>query len=73
MISNLRIVLGVDVLPGNQNHSSYTLPYLFDLLDKLPQAMRPYFIRGDIGFGTDNIIKECEKRNLDYLFKLRCF
>ena len=72
MIANLRIILGVDVLPGNQNHSSHTLPYLFDFLDKLSKPMRPNFIRGDIGFGTDNIMKECESRNIDYLFKLRC-
>ena len=72
MIANLRIILGVDVLPGNQNHSAYTLPHLFDFLDKLSKPMRPSFIRGDIGFGTDGIIKECELRNIDYLFKLRC-
>lgn len=72
MIANLRIILGVDVLPGNQNHSSHTLPYLFDFLDKLSKPMQPNFIRGDIGFGTDNIMKECESRNIDYLFKLRC-
>jgi hypothetical protein len=72
MIANLRIILGVDILPGNQNHSIHTLPHLFDFLDKLPESMHPSFIRGDIGFGTDNIIKECESRNIGYLFKLRC-
>ena len=72
MIANLRIILGVDVLPGNQNHSTYTRPGLFDFLDKLPEATLPSFIRGDIGFGTDGIMKECESRNINYLFKLRC-
>lgn len=72
MIANLRIILGVDVLPGNKSHSIHTRPYLFDFLDKLPESMHPSFIRGDIDFGTDGIIKECEQRNINYLFKLRC-
>lgn len=72
MIANLRIILGVDVLPGNKNHSIHTKLYLFDFLDKLPKSMHPSFLRGDIDFGTDGIIKECESRNIDYLFKLRC-
>jgi len=71
MIANLRLMLGVDVLPGNQNHSIYTKPILFDFLDKLPKSMLPFMVRGDIGFGTDNIIKECEARNINYLFKLK--
>ena len=72
MIANLRLMLGVDVLPGNQNHSIYTKPVLFDFLDQLPKSMLPFMVRGDIGFGTDNIIKECEARNINYLFKLKC-
>lgn len=72
MIANLRIILGVDVLPGDKNHSIHTKSYLFDFLDKLPKSMHPSFLRGDVDFGTDGIIKECESRDIDYLFKLRC-
>jgi len=71
MIANIRMILDVEVMPGNENASSHTLPHLFSWLDALPIEQRPEFIRGDCAFGTNAVMSECEKRNLPYLFKLK--
>lgn len=71
MIANLRMVLDVEVMAGNESSSNKTMPYLFAWLDELPIEQRPRFIRGDCNFGTDAVMHECEARNQDYLFKLK--
>lgn len=71
MIANIRMILDVEVMPGDENSSSHTLPYLFAWLDTLPTEHRPEFIRGDCAFGSDQVMTACEKRNLFYLFKLK--
>ncbi len=60
MIANLRIVLDVEVQAGNQSHSNNSLPGLLALLKRLPADSKPEFVRGDIGYGTDNFMKEME-------------
>ena len=70
-IANLRLVLDVEVQPGNMSSASHTAPGLWELLDRLPCNLWPQFIRGDCAFGTDNIMNEAEKRALPYLFKLK--
>jgi len=70
-IANLRLVLDVDVQPGNQTPGTYARRALFDLIESLPEDARPAFIRGDISFGTEATMKEAEQRGVDYLFKLR--
>lgn len=71
MIANLRLVLDVEVMPGNTGQSSHSLPGLLSLLDGLPPEKRPQFTRGDCDWGNDGIIKEFESRNYKYLFKLK--
>lgn len=71
MIANLRLVLEVEVQAGNQSQSSYSLPGLLKLLDKLPKESRPYLVRGDCDWGTDKIMQELETRKQGYLFKLK--
>jgi len=70
-IANLRLVLDVEVQAGNRSASKYTSPGLFAFLDSLARERWPKFVRGDIAFGTENVMRECETRRLDYLFKLR--
>jgi len=70
-IANLRLVLDVEIQPGNQTASSFSRPGLFRFLDALPPAARPAFIRGDIAFGNEGTMAEAEARGIDYLFKLR--
>jgi len=71
LIANLRLILDVEVQPGNQTAGKYARPGLFNLLESLPEGARPAFIRGDISFGSEATMKEAEKRGVDYLFKLR--
>jgi hypothetical protein len=70
-VANLRLVLDVELQPGNQTAAKYTSPGLFAFLDSLPRELRPAFFRGDCAFGNDGMMVGCETRAMDYLFKLR--
>ena len=71
LIANLRLVLDVEVQPGNHTAGKYARSGLFTLIESLPEGARPAFIRGDISFGSEETMKEAENRGVDYLFKLR--
>ena len=71
MIANIRMILDVEVMPGNESASRYTRPALFSWLDSIPTDQRPQFIRGDCNFGTDAVMIDCETRDQAYLFKLK--
>ena len=69
--SSLRLVLDVDVQPGNQCSSAHAQPKLWAYIDDLPKEKRPTFIRGDNAFGNEHMMLEAENRAVDYLFKLK--
>ncbi len=69
--ANIRLILDVDVQPGNQTAACYTQPGLWAFLDRLPREAWPRFLRGDCDWGNEGAMCEAEKRGLDYLFKLR--
>jgi hypothetical protein len=71
MMANLRLVLDVEVKAGNPSHSNYSLPGLMELLNKLNATQRPYCVRGDMGWGTDNVMLDLENIQQNYLLKLR--
>ena len=71
MMANLRLVLDVEVQAGNQSHSNDSLPGLVALLNRLPADGKPEFVRGDIGWGTDNAMTQMEAIGQPYLFKLK--
>jgi len=70
-VCGLRLMLGVDVLAGNESHAHYTLPGLVKLLDSLPAQKRPKLVRGDAGLGVEPMLCALEERGQSYLFKLR--
>ena len=70
-IAAIRMVLDVEVQAGNQMASQYAQPGLWSWLDKRPRERWPALVRGDIAWGTERMMLECEKRKLPYLFKLR--
>lgn len=70
-VANLRISLGVEVLPGNEHSAAKGLPGLWQTLDKLPRHQWPTFSRGDCGYGSEGVMLEHEERELPYLFKMR--
>jgi hypothetical protein len=70
-VSGLRLMLGVDVLAGNQSHANHTLPGLLRILDGLASSRRPQLVRGDAGIAGEPMFKALEDRGQRYLFKLR--
>jgi len=71
VMAQTRLVLDVAVLPGNEHTSNHTLPELQRVLIDLPRDMWPSLLRGDCGFGTEDIMAWCESVGLAYLFKQR--
>ena len=70
-IANLRLILDVEVQPGNQMAASYTAPDLWSLLDRIPRHQWPEFIRGDCAFGSDGVMRVAEEKGVPYVFKLK--
>lgn len=71
VISAMRMVLNVDVHPGNETASEFAHPGLFGWLDAHPKEQWPALLRGDSAWGTERTMNEAESRGLPYLFKLR--
>ena len=71
MLSSLRLVLRVDVLPGNQYNVAYATNGLWTLLDHLGPARWPTLLRGDKSWGVEPVMAGAEQRGLAYLFRLR--
>ena len=70
-ISRIRLILDVEVQPGKKTASCYTMPRLWRYLDGISPSAWPSLIRGDCAFGNEGVMVEAEKRQLNYLFKLR--
>lgn len=70
-MANTRLVLDVEVRPGNETAACYTMPGLWAMLDKMPHAQWPVFLRGDCAFGNERDMNDAEGRGLKYLFKIR--
>lgn len=71
MIANLRLVLDVEVKSGIEVAASHSSPGLWELLDRLPRTSWPRFIRGDCDWGTEDVMRLAEQKQVNYLFKLR--
>ena len=71
MMANLKLILDVEVKPGNQGSSSHSLPGLVEWLDRLPKACWPEFVRGDCDWGSDPVMSDLEARGCHYLFKMK--
>ena len=71
LMANIRLVLDVEVQPGDQSHSSHSMPGLMNLLQKLPEGCKPSFIRGDCDWGNDAVMTALENNSYRYLFKLK--
>lgn len=71
MAANLRLVMDVEIRPGDEHTSNHTAGGLWALLERLGRGRWPAVLRGDAGFGNEPIMVEAERRGLPYLFKLR--
>ena len=71
LMAGLRLVLGAEVQAGNEAASSNAQPGFWTYFDTLPPESRPVFLRGDIGWGSERMMKEAEQRDQGYLFKIK--
>ena len=71
LMAGTRLVLDVDVAPGNRHRSKSAAPSLWALLDRLGREHWPRLVRGDKDWGSEGNMASCEGAGLDYLFKLR--
>ena len=71
MMSNLRLVLGVDVQPGDQHNVKHGQDGLWSLLDRLGRSRWPALLRGDVAWGIEPVMARAEQEGLAYLFRLR--
>jgi len=69
-ISNLRLVLDAVLGSGKQHTSGHAKAALGRLLDELGER-GPALVRGDCGYGNEDIIDVCEQRACAYLLRLR--
>src|SRR5215510_7386541 len=69
-MGNLRLVLDAVLTSGKQHTSGHGKAPLMRLLDELGEAA-PALVRGDCGYGNQDIIEVCEQRGLPYLLRLR--
>ena len=69
-MANTRLVLDVEIRPGNESAAKYTMPGLWAFLEGLPRAAWPAFIRGDCNYGTERDMGDAEARGVPYLFNL---
>ena len=70
-VANIRMVLDMEVQPGNQTAPSFALPELWSFLDGLEEKDRPLFLRGDSHWGSEKAMLGAEERKLGFLFKLK--
>ena len=70
-MGNTRLVLDVEIRPGNESAAKYTMPGLWVFLEGLPREAWPAFIRGDCNYGTERDMCDAEARGVAYVFKLR--
>ena len=69
-VGNLRLVLDMQMRSGKQHSSGHAKEGLAKLLDELG-TRGPALVRGDCGYGNQDIIEVCEKRDRRYLLRLR--
>jgi hypothetical protein len=70
-LANLRLILRVDVLPGDEYNVAHATDGLWSLLDHLGPDRRPALLRGDKSWGIERVMARAEQNNLKYLFRLR--
>ena len=69
-VGNLRLVLDAVLSTGKQHTSGHAKAAMARLLDELGDNA-PALVRGDCGYGNEDIIDVCEQRDLRYLLRLR--
>src|SRR5262249_27188005 len=71
MLSDLRLVLRVEVDPGDQHNPKHGAAGLWSLLAQLGRERWPRLLRGDAEWGNEAVMARAEQEGLPYLFRLR--
>src|SRR3954469_9763436 len=71
LMANLRLVLGVDVQPGNEHPPKHGQAGLRPLLPPLGRRRWPGSGGGGVAWGVEPVISRAEREGLAYLFRLR--
>ena len=71
ILVNLRLVLDVDVMPGNEHAANHAAPGLWALLKRIGRDRWPRMLRADKSFCSDALMTRCEAEGLPYLLRLR--
>ena len=71
MMGGLRLVLDVQVEPGNEHLPVHAAPALRSLLDRIGPERYPALLRGDSAWGNEAAMREAERREIPFLFRLR--
>jgi hypothetical protein len=71
LMGNLRLVLGVDVHPGNEHTPKHGQDGLWSLLHRLGRERWPALLRGDVAWGVEPVMSRAEQERVPYLFRLR--
>jgi Transposase DDE domain group 1 len=71
ILANLRLVLDVAVMPGNEHTANHAAPGLWALLERIGKDRWPRMLRADKGFCSDALMARCEAEGLPYLLRLR--
>jgi hypothetical protein len=70
-MSDLRLVLRVEVHPGDQHNPKHAAAGLWSLLAPLGRARWPRLLRGDAEWGNEAVMARAEQEGFPYLFGLR--
>jgi hypothetical protein len=68
IVSNLWLMLRVDVSPGDEHNVTYATSCLWNLLDHLGWHRWPSLLRGKNTWGIEPVVAGAERRSVPYLF-----
>ena len=70
-IAKLRLTLAVVVHPGNETSGTHSRSMLTEYLEFVSSVKKPRLVRGDVSFGNESVIGDCEAADVRYLFKTK--
>ena len=70
-IAKLRLTLAVVVHPGNETSGTHSRSMLAEYLEFVSSVKKPRLVRGDVSFGNESVIGDCEEADVRYLFKAK--
>lgn len=70
-IRTLRVVLDVEVRSGKEHAAHHGMDNFWRIWDRLKPEHRPWMVCGDIAYGNERIMSQCEERGQKYLFRQR--